>query len=200
MHQNGVKEMADLHLTKEYLDRFAIGDIFIETGTHLGETVQVAIDYGKFKEIHSIEIDEGLYNKAVERFKDNPNVHLHLGDSVDILPILFDSLDHPFTLWLDAHASGELKGGGYGPCPLLFELNSLREKKFYTTQEGIKSEIIKQKHTIFIDDRRLLGSAEWGHVTWDQIVNGLKQINPEYCVTFLDGHQAQDVICCYVEK
>ena len=190
----------DEHITLEYLQRFVKDkSVFIETGTHLGNAVETARQFG-FETIHSIEIDPEYHAKAVERFKDYPHIHIHLGDSATILGQLIDNspAGMPITFWLDAHASGPLLGNPNHPCPLLLELDAMREKRFVFDGEKATSKIVPQKHTIFIDDRRLLGSAEWGFVRWPQIVDALKLINPEYSVTFLDGHVENDVVCCFL--
>lgn len=79
--------------------------VFIETGTADGDGIQSAINAG-FEEIYSIELSEDLYNRAKERFADNPNVHLIRGSSEIELPKLLTTTKQPFLLWLDAHASG----------------------------------------------------------------------------------------------
>lgn len=188
------------HLKLEYLQKYAMGDTFIETGTYLGDTVKLALEYG-FKHIHSIEIDEELYKKAVELFKGNPEVTIHLGDSVSILPTLISDKE-PQTYWLDAHASGPLKGGKTGPCPLVEELRAISGANVLVMRNNdmvpAKSDI--NSHTIFIDDRRLLGSPEWGGVQEGHIAELLHFINPDYNINFLDGHQAEDVIVASVRS
>jgi hypothetical protein len=186
----------------EYMQQYGSGKIFVETGTYLGDTVQLALNAG-FEYVHTIEVDQGMYDKCHARFKDNPNVKLWLGDSVDIIPQIADQLIEPATFWLDAHASGPLQGGRYAPCPLVLELEAIYgKKKLRFTERG--SEMFREKssidtHTIMIDDRRLLGSAEWGYVQEKQIMDLLFAINPNYKIHYLDGHQANDIICATVK-
>lgn len=190
----------DCHLSSEYLKEYAIGDTFIETGTYKGAGVLRALQFG-FKTIHSIEIDEELYLENKERFKNNPEVNLHLGDSVDIVPGLVNELGGPATIWLDAHASGPLAGGRFGPCPLVLELRSIYGTEVISLgTDGMTSSIKKRdidNHTIFIDDRRLLGSAEWGYVSEESVTNLLLDINQDYTIRLLDGHVKSDVIVAY---
>lgn len=54
--------------------------------------------------MHSIEILDRIYNEAVDYFKDNTNVCMHLGSSHDELPKVIDELDeNPALFFLDAH-------------------------------------------------------------------------------------------------
>jgi hypothetical protein len=164
----------------EYLKNYGMGKTFIETGTYLGDTVQLALDAG-FEYIHTIEVDQEMYDKCRARFQHNPKVKLWLGDSVDLIPKIVEELKEPATFWLDAHASGPLRGGRYAPCPLLLELNAIYgKKKIKFTDKG--SELFMEKseinnHTIMIDDRRLFGSAEWNFVEEKQVMDLLFSIN-----------------------
>lgn len=172
--------MTDVHITVEYLKNYAVGDTFVETGTYYGDAVKVALEHG-FKHINTIELNLELYNKARELFKGNPEVKVFLGDSVIQLPLIINSLTEPATFWLDAHASGPLPGGSFGNCPLEYELRAIKMSKI-------------TGHSIFIDDRRLFGSSEWGFVSEESILDLLSEINPAYNIYYLDGHQEGDVI------
>jgi hypothetical protein len=174
------------HLTPEYLKNYGAGKVFVETGTFRGDTVQLALDNG-YSFVHSIELNKGLYDAAVERFKDDSRVKIWLGDSVDQLQIIVEQLTEPATFWLDAHASGPLAGGKTGGSPVIDELNII-------DSSDIKS------HTIFIDDRRLFGSAEWSYAAEDKAMALIQRINPEYKVLYLDGHIPADVICATVRS
>jgi hypothetical protein len=55
---------------------------FVETGTHLGGSVQFALDLG-FEEALSCEMMPDRYNHCMEKFSENDNVSLWLGDSDD---------------------------------------------------------------------------------------------------------------------
>ena len=70
-------------LTIDYLTKYSKKNNFIESGTYQGDTVNTAIEYG-FKNIHSIEIFDTLYNNCVEMFKDDSQVKIWKGDSHDI--------------------------------------------------------------------------------------------------------------------
>jgi hypothetical protein len=173
------------HLTLDYLKTYASGDIFVETGTYLGDTVKLALEHG-FKKIHSIELNKKLYDDAVEMFKNEPTVKIWLGDSTEILPIIIDEIgNNRATFWLDAHASGPLVGGKSGGSPVVDELNIIGKS-------------MCKEHTIFVDDKRLFGSAEWSYVSFDDAIKALGNINENYKIKLLDGHMPEDVICVKV--
>lgn len=173
------------HLNLEYLKKYSNGNVFVETGTYMGHTVNLAKSFG-FKSIHSIELDSGLYMKAVKLFENDKEVKIWHGDSIDCLKEIVSFLTEPATFWLDAHASGPLPGGKSGGSPVIDELNI------------IKDHYIKE-HTIFIDDRRLFGSAEWSYVKEYDAINILKNINENYNILYLDGHTYDDIVCATIK-
>jgi hypothetical protein len=77
-------------------------NIFVETGTLYGAGVDYAKEF--FTEIHSIEIDKELADKAKEKYKDDRGVYIHNGNSADVLETL--KLDGDTLFWLDAHFPG----------------------------------------------------------------------------------------------
>lgn len=187
------------HLKLEYLKKYAKGSVFVETGTYHGDTIRNALEHG-FSKIYSIEIDDDLYNKACEQFKNRENVILYKGDSVDIIPeILKNHPNDEITFWLDAHASGPLAGGKY-PCPLIQELEDMSEKTLTINSiNGAKAEQKNKPYVIFIDDRRLLGTAEWGMVQEQDVLRKLMEVNNEYKFYLEDGHVPQDIIVATTE-
>lgn len=174
------------HLTEEYLSFYSNGDIFVETGTFKGDTVNLALEAG-FNRVYSCELNVELFNNCVKRFENNINVTIIHGDSIDALDIILKQITGPATFWLDAHASGPLLGGRSGGSPVIDEL------------QLIQSHPCKE-HTIFIDDKRLFGSAEWSFVQEKDALQILNNINPEYKIHFLDGHAPRDVICATVRS
>lgn len=101
-------------------------DIFIESGTGLGGTTASAAKY--FKEVYSIELEESLYARACERFKDVSHVHLLHGDSGKILPSLLASLkDKKILFWLDGHYSGKGAGSEISTTPIMQELRAIAD-------------------------------------------------------------------------
>lgn len=135
--------------------------IFIETGTADGDGIQSALNAG-FDEIYSIELSNSLYDNAKSRFSSNPNVHLINGSSEIELPKLLSTINKPFLLWLDAHASGGQYIGELMHNYLPKELSAIKEfsdlfkssvimiddmnyyysdKEFVSTIEGLVKEI-----------------------------------------------------------
>ena len=98
--------------------------VFIETGTASGDGVQVALNLG-FDKIYSIELSESLYSHCKSRFAGNDNVHLICGSSEVELPKLLETIDEPFLLWLDAHASGGPHIGEFMDLYLPREISSI---------------------------------------------------------------------------
>ena len=172
------------NLKLEYIEQYGNTDVFIETGTHLGDTVEIMKSH--FKKVHSIELNKELYRNATKRFLFDNNVVIWYGDSPEVLQSILKTINVKSTFWLDGHASGPLGGGNYGNCPLPHEL------------EVIKNHFIKN-HTIFIDDVRLFGCAEWEFVQQETVLNILKEINPNYTITYLDGYIENDILVAYVE-
>lgn len=176
------------HLKQSYLDKYAHGDTFFETGTYLGQTVElVRLSTRHFRKIYSVELDQKLAENATALFKNDARISIIQGDSVDAISsvIKTEGVENPMTFWLDAHASGPLVGGKTGPCPLREELKAIKETG-------------RTDHTIFIDDRRLFGTAEWGGVTEKEIMDLLTEINPNYTIIYLNGEQPNDIICATV--
>lgn len=173
------------HLSSDYLKQYGNGDTFVETGTYLGDTIWLALEIG-FKTIHSIELNDQLFLNAKKLFNHKNQVMIWNGDSVDCLPKIMGMINGPATFWLDAHASGPLKGGKSGGSPVLDELNIIKKHSC-------------KEHTIFIDDRRLFGSEEWSGVKEEDAIKILKEINPSYNILFLDGHIEKDVLCATIK-
>jgi len=183
-----VPDPAGSHLKIDYIQKYGQFDAFIETGTYLGQTVELIRNSGlPFEEIYSIELEPTLAKNARKYFAGDTRVFIVEGDSVDIVSkICSQKLDNKnATFWLDAHASGPLKGGRTGPNPLVEELEAIR-------QTG------NPNHTILIDDRRLFGSGEWGFLKEEKVMEMLNKINPNYTILYLDGEVPEDIICATV--
>lgn len=97
-------------------------DVWIETGTYMGDGVESALKHG-YKECISIECNRPVYERSVARFRGDSRVRILLGASPDILPLVIDPAKTT-TFWLDGHYSGSPgeRDDKYGECPLLSEL------------------------------------------------------------------------------
>ncbi|MBU6427163.1 hypothetical protein KGQ27_02890 [Patescibacteria group bacterium] len=115
-------------------------EIFIETGTYLGDTLNRAKDM--FASVISIELDTDLFIAAQRRFAQYRNVRLYKGDSGVILPTVINELVEPALFWLDGHYSGGITARGQIDTPIVKEL------------QAIMSHPVR-RHVILIDDARL---------------------------------------------
>lgn len=169
---------ATVNLFKKYLKR-----VFIETGTYKGDGVQLALDAG-FEQIYSIELGIDLYINCTYRFAGIDKVHLFNGDSAMTLPLLLNDIDEPVTFWLDGHYSGGDTVLGSLNTPLLQELEAIKNHKIKT-------------HTILIDDLRCWVKEVHGFNT-NELIQKLKEINPDYSFDFEDGHVAKDILAAWI--
>ena len=156
--------------------------VFIETGSFMGDGIQNALDAG-FEEVYSIELSPNLFNHCVNRFRDNPHVHLYLGDSSKILATVLEELEEPVTFWLDGHCStgNPLTAKGDRNSPILEELAIIGNHSIKT-------------HTILIDDVRYFGTPEFDNVESNMIIKAVMKINSEYQISYEDGFIANDVL------
>lgn len=175
-----------IHITAENLEKYGNGNEFIETGTYLGQTIDMVLATGLYKAIHSVELNDKLFEDAKKKYQNVENVFLWHGDSVDQLEVIIKTLTGPATFWLDAHASGPLVGGKSGGSPVLDELDIIASHPC-------------KEHTIIIDDCRLFGSAEWSYVKKEDAVQRIMGINPKYYIHYLDGHIRNDVLWATVK-
>ena len=180
-------------LTKSRLEKYANGNIFIETGTWLGGTVFNAICSNMFNKIYSVELHEKLAANAIERFKENTTVTIHKGESPNFLQSICPTLVNPATFWLDAHASGgDLPGSPiYGNSPLIEELSAINLSPC-------------KMHTIIIDDIRDCGQQGWP--TKQELIDKLLSINNSYKFEYIDGYESltdidkypNDILICSI--
>lgn len=94
--------------------------VWVETGTHLGETTKELSKYGSF--VYSIEPDPTLYSNAAEHFRSYPNVEILKGLSEEVFPLLLPKLSGDVNFWLDGHYSGGITHKGPQDTPILEEL------------------------------------------------------------------------------
>lgn len=142
-----------------YLQRYGLKQ-FIETGTHLGDTLSY-IAQNKTVEAISIELDEAYYRVAVERFKNYRNITVLQGDSGVVLPRLVRELTQPALFWLDGHYSGGSTAQGEMDTPVSAELESI-----------LASPI--RGHVVLVDDARCFdGTHDYPHL--DQLMATVRQ-------------------------
>ncbi len=117
--------------------------VFIETGTCKGVTCRMVSPH--FEKVRTIEIFEPLYQESLASFKDY--VEAHLGDSVDVLPRLYED----YTFYMDADSSHNPEH----PVPLLKEIEVINKKPLGPIHCG-RSEAMEK--------RTLAGHLQRGHL------------------------------------
>ncbi len=145
---------------------------FIETGSHVGNGIQSAIDVG-FDNIISIELSEKYHDISKQRFINNKKVSVILGDAELVLDEIIRDITEPITFWLDGHDSGDDTAVGLHPDPIYEEL------------EIIKNHNIKT-HTLLIDDIRGMDII--------LLKQKVLEINDKYQISFEDGYIPNDIL------
>ena len=151
---------------------------FLVTGTYLGDTTEIAAKHFPF--IHTIELGNQLFEKAKKRFSKKKNIHLHLGDSAELLPGILKQIKDKSVIFLDAHFSMGTTAKGKDNTPILTELNHIK----------------KNAHTnsiIIIDDIRMFyeplttleNNFMEGYPSLNTIVEKILEINPHYKVAIV---------------
>lgn len=145
---------------------------FVETGTFGGDGVKKALAAG-FAEIFSIEIDRGIYQRAVKQFSKQKRIHLFWGDSGKDLWRMIEPIREPITFWLDGHIYPPRTDGGPN-CPLMQELDQIRRHPVKT-------------HTILIDDMHCCGTVLFDFLTKEDLIRKILEINPAYTIRYIPG-------------
>ena len=112
--------------------------MLVETGTYYGE--MVAAMKNRFAEIHSVEFDSALAQRAAKKFSGSAHVHIHEGDSQKVVPELLQSLKEPALFWLDA--------GYYGWAGLQGDKQRLTSELESILRDS------RYQHVILMDDAR----------------------------------------------
>lgn len=88
------------------LGRFYNLNIFVETGTQAGNTVNAVKSF--FQEVYSIEINPDFVTAARKRFQHDGNVYIVQGSSGETLrQVLAQEAIWTALFWLDAHGEGK---------------------------------------------------------------------------------------------
>jgi hypothetical protein len=124
-------------IVRDYAQRYGLR-VLVETGTYMGDMVCAL--RRDFSELHTVELDSLLYEKARRRLARYPHVHVYRGDSGRVLPDILARLSEPALFWLDGHFSGGTTAKGEQATPIRAELGCLLATH--------------QPHVILIDDAR----------------------------------------------
>lgn len=153
-------------------------DVFVETGTFRGETVEAVLPY--FKQIYSVELSPVYYEEARQKFATHPQVSLIQGDSAQALEtVLKTTQDRSVVFWLDAHwCVANATAGELSQCPLLAELKAINH--------------LNENSMIIIDDARLfLATPQAPHEitnwpTLHEIMQTLFLLSPHHQVSIVN--------------
>jgi hypothetical protein len=160
-------------------------EVFIETGSFMGDGIQNAIDAG-FKKIISIELSDKYFEISTKRFENNSSVTIFKGDSYKVLPTILEDINTTVTFWLDGHHScGDTALGDYW-APLIQELHAIKNHRI-------------NNHTIIIDDMRCWEEPNPVHGFYkEDLFKILKEININYKFEYEDGSQKNDVLIAHL--
>lgn len=119
-------------------------DVWIETGTYLGETTSFLSETGA--SVFSVEPHGDLFLAAKKKFERTSNVEIIHGNSEEKLPEILTTIENSksVSFWLDGHYSGPHTYLGSQVCPVLKELEVIDKHRDRLGEL-----------TIFIDDARL---------------------------------------------
>lgn len=147
-------------MIKDIQDKYGY-NIFIETGTYMGDMVEA--QKKNFEKVFSIELGKDLYERAVKRFENDKNVSILLGDSGDVLNFLIRKIDEPAIFWLDGHYSSGITAKGAKSCPIYEELSAIFSGKVLN-------------HILLVDDARLF-IGEDDYPTLNELTKFIKNHN-----------------------
>lgn len=116
-------------LRKDFLQTLANlfhNDVFVESGTSYGSTLKEAKNI--FDQVYSIELDQALYERALNIYAHDTRVHLLHGDSGQVMPNILASLHgRKIMFWLDGHYAGDTTKRAANNTPLMDELRAIKE-------------------------------------------------------------------------
>lgn len=137
--------------------------ILVEAGTYKGETTAYFIPHTD--QVISVELHDGLYAAARQRFAKHPKVTLIHGDSLVEVPKIVANCSTPPLVYLDGHFSGP----GTAEGPEMEPAESTLRRLADVTPAGT---------TIVIDDLRLFGSGLAGFPQLDAITAAARAAFP----------------------
>tara|TARA_R110002020_G_scaffold225140_4_gene435248 strand:- start:3124 stop:3678 length:555 start_codon:yes stop_codon:yes gene_type:complete len=167
-------------------------NVFFETGFYKGHRFQEAIDCG-FDKVICIELLKDFVDAGKIKFKneiESKIATIHNDDSANMSLYLDDVLDDKILFWLDAHLDNGLISASTMPksrCPVLHELEAMKR--------------LNKRPIILIDDVRCIKSGDWGQslleINMNLIIAKLKEIDPEYKFTLIDGTIKNDILLAF---
>merc|ERR1712129_82408 len=196
---------------------------FVETGFFHGEGAMKALSSGLFDQGISVEVNDELVARGLERFRlmvATGMLRLVHDDSANLGKHICE-LQHPITFFLDAHgywvqerrvactaetpvtaAAAEAptdEGNAEAETGCLQQHDS--PCPLLEELEAIRQHPLARQHTVLIDDRRCMRpgfdhpTQNWWHGLSEEVVlDKLRQINPEFRIFYVDGLVPDDII------
>ncbi len=145
-------------------------DTVIETGTHQGAGAFRWATY--FENVLTCELCPELFQAAMDRYKDVPNIKFYCDNSPDFLRAILPHMKDPSIIFLDAHGSGGdtvfLESVGRFGSPVLAEINAIKEFSPF------------DNNVIIVDDCDDLGTLDYP--TKAEVAELILSINPNYVI------------------
>jgi hypothetical protein len=123
--------------------------------------------------------------KRFEKEIESGKVELFHGNSEEIFPMIVERLDKPATFWLDAHISSQYGDKLAKNCPVVEEL------------QAIKNHSIKT-HTILIDDMNCFNTPSHDDIPLGYVRDMIRSINKEYKFSFLNASIPGNIMVAYI--
>jgi len=139
-------------------------DVFVETGTNVGQTLRYVADRYPHLELYSCEPDTKSFSQAADALDDISRAHLYEMTSQDFLPEIVSKIKTSPVCWLDAH------GDGF-KWPLRYEIEYLTNHL--------------EMGYLVVDDFKVPGEPQFGYDEYDGQVCSMSYI--EDC--FASGHK-----------
>ena len=173
----------DINFLNILKDNFKKYPLFIETGTHNGDTIFSVEPYFNF--LYTIELSKKYFNNTRSRYKGN-KINFILGDSSTVFESLLPNINQDAVFFLDGHWSSGDTAKGNKDCPLIEEIHHINS-------------LYKNKAIIIIDDFRLFGKGpmvglneDWTSINKQKIIDILSNRITE--IYHLDSTHAKDDI------
>ena len=135
---------------KEFVEVFH-PDIFIETGTYSGETASNVAPF--FRQVHTVELSQILYEKAKEKLSSLANITVYHGNSAELFKSIIPICKGTVLFWLDAHYSGGNTAYSNSDPGSSNAVTAIREELKAIAQSGLTNCLI------LVDDIRGFGSV-----------------------------------------
>lgn len=147
---------------RECAHRYGVSTL-VETGTFYGNALFTL--RRDFRELHSIELAPALYEQNRRELGHLRHIHLHFGDSAEVLPRILPRIPGPALFWLDGHYCAGPSARAIFDPPIGAELDHLLRRP-----EG--------GSIVLIDDARLFDGGD-GYPTLGEVRDLVSRLRPK---------------------